>query len=73
MNTSLEIENRRLENRLRGRARTRGYTLRKCRSRSPEHPSFGTYCLVDDHCVLTVGDRDTGWGASLEEIAEFLS
>ncbi|MHC1768182.1 MAG: hypothetical protein AB9869_28575 [Verrucomicrobiia bacterium] len=68
-----EIEVKRLESRLRGRAARRGYQVKKSRSRTWEHPGFGTYCLVNDHNCIELGDRDTGFGISLEEIEEYLS
>ena len=67
--TEKQIKN--LEASLRGKARRRGYLLRKCRSRNPEVPSYGTYGLADFNNVMVLGDNQ-GYGEDLEQIAEFL-
>jgi hypothetical protein len=64
------------ESAVRARARARGYIVRKCRTRNPEHPGYGTYMLVDANSnQLILGDvpGQAGYGESLESIVEFLS
>lgn len=60
------------ESALRKRAYRRGFIMRKCRLRNLEHPDYGTFQLADFYNVLVLGDRNTGFGCDLEEIAEFL-
>ena len=62
-----------VESRLRQRARRQGLTLRKSRSRTPEHYDFGTYCLVDEHNWLIAGDPNTGFGLTLDDVEQALN
>ncbi len=61
------------ENRLRQKATRLGLALRKSRSRTPEAPDYGTYCLADISAdCLELGDRNTGYGCDLDDVAKRL-
>lgn len=62
------------ESALRKRAAARGYILRKSRVRHPDLIAAGYdgYQLSDLNNCLVLGDRNSGFGCDLEEIAEFL-
>ncbi|GEO95212.1 hypothetical protein [Kocuria turfanensis] len=57
------------EARLRRAAKRQGLTLHKARTRTPEHPAWGTYGLYDGHLnYLVAGNPNTGFGLSLEDV-----
>jgi hypothetical protein len=62
------------ESALRRKAQRQGLILRKARTRNQEHPDHGTYCLI---CASTnfleLGDNNTGFGYSLDEINHYLA
>lgn len=61
------------ESTLRRRADRAGYSLKKNRSRSPDHPSYGGYQLVcHERGFVECGYGPFGYSADLQEIAEFL-
>jgi hypothetical protein len=60
----------RQEARVRRMARRQGLALMKSRRRNPEVPDFGGYWLTDPFRNALVFGGD--WGASLEEISEYL-
>jgi hypothetical protein len=56
-----------IENRLRRRARAQDLLLVKARSRTPEHPEFGTYMLIDPgtNTIVAGGHDGKGFGIHL--------
>lgn len=61
------------ESRLRSRARSQGLILRKARTRTEEVPEWGTYALSDAAMnTLEVGDINTGYGLTLDQVEEAL-
>lgn len=58
------------ENRLRRMAERQGLALKKSRRRDERALDFGTYMLVDPYrnSVIVAGDRNRGYGLSLDEI-----
>jgi hypothetical protein len=62
------------ENRLRRMAERQGLKLEKSRRRDPRATGYGTYMLVDpDRNTIVAGDRNSGYGMSLEEIEKALT
>lgn len=62
------------ENRLRRKAARQGLALRKSRSRTPEAPDYGTYCLVDESSnCFALADRNMGYGYDLDDIEKYLN
>jgi hypothetical protein len=61
------------ESAVRHRAKKRGLTLEKSRSRQKEWPGYGTYRVIKDNTnfVAFGGAYDT-FGASLEECARYI-
>jgi hypothetical protein len=64
----------RLEGRLRRVARSRGLTLVKSRSRSPDSPTYGTYMLLNakDSSIAHSGSDTDAYGLSLDQVALYL-
>jgi hypothetical protein len=64
------VSERSIENRLRRAARRRGLRLEKSKLRDPGAIGFGTYQLVTaDTGKLVAGDRRSGYGLTLEQVA----
>lgn len=58
---------------LRRAASRQGLALAKSRSRTPEDPDCGTYCLYDPNArFLIAGSHNTGFGLGLDEIEKAL-
>lgn len=73
MNTNRRESKTRSESALRRDSRRQGFIMKKARTRNPENPEHGTYCLVCAYTnFLELGDHNTGFGYSLEEIDEYL-
>ena len=61
------------ENRLRRMAERQGLALHKSRRRDERALDFGTYGLYDaNRNVLEVGDPNTGYGLSLDDVERAL-
>jgi len=60
------------ENRLRRLARKHDLLVQKSRSRTPEHPGWGTYRLVDPYInnAIVEGGYVNGYGMTLDDIEE---
>ncbi len=62
------------EQAIRRRAATRGYLVRKSRSRNPDAPGYGGFMLVEASRNLAVlGTTHFAYSADLEEIGDFLT
>jgi len=60
------------ESAVRQKARRQNLILRKCRSRTPEHPAYGTYGLVTAQNVGELWGRE-GYGFTLADCNDYLS
>jgi hypothetical protein len=67
-----EIDERRRESRLRGRLRSQGFALQKCRSRTVELPDYGGYRIVDPAYNTVVAYGHGNYGLSLDDVEEWL-
>ncbi len=72
LETTTDRQIAKLEASLRHKARSRGFRLRKCRVPYRRHPAFGTYGLVNASKRSVLSDGSTGYGVSLEAVADFL-
>lgn len=65
---------RREENRLRAAVTRAGYMLRKSRSRNPNIPGFGMFCIVDPttNTLAAGGDCLSSYSMSLDEVQDWV-
>jgi hypothetical protein len=61
------------ENRLRRMAERQGLRLVKSRRRDPRAIGYGTYGLIDGRNRLVLGDRQNGYGYTLDEVETWLT
>jgi len=58
-------------------AKRKGFKLSKCRSRTPSHPDYGTYCICyldrfsHPHNVAHMAGHN-GYGLTLDQVEEYL-
>jgi hypothetical protein len=72
--TALGIDERGREQRLRRAAKRQGVALVKAKTRSPDHPSYGTYGLIDPaRNAWVAADWNNGYGLTLDEVEAWLS
>ena len=64
---------RTLERRLYRLARRKGFTISKCRSRTPSHPEYGHYQIAYSATNMIAHMAGlNGYGLTLNDVAEYL-
>jgi len=64
----------RRESALRARVRRRGFRLAKSRSRTPEHPEYGLFHIVDPYYnVIVAGYAGSGYSMTLDDVEAWLT
>jgi hypothetical protein len=67
------VQERSIEQRLRRMADRQGLALQRSRRRDPHALGFGTYQLVNERGRVVAGDRQRGYGLTLDQVEAFLT